>query len=136
MLKKEKQINMKQIWLLWWPNNPATTKIHHQQSSIASAFVSASSTSQRSCVSKLVRQLKRKFRTLGSGLARTPPHGGSKYDPLSYSLNFDGSGSGSGNLDDYYHFYAFSSRFVANPTSCPRLLLPTTTSAATDALRL
>ncbi|XP_030550086.1 uncharacterized protein LOC115755001 [Rhodamnia argentea] len=37
------------------------------------------------------------------------------YDPLSYSLNFDGSGKGS-MLDqedeDYYRFYAFSSRFV------------------------
>ncbi|KAJ0083029.1 hypothetical protein Patl1_12256 [Pistacia atlantica] len=45
------------------------------------------------------------------------------YDPLSYSLNFDTTGSGS-LLDDedyYYKFYAFSSRFVATskPSSSP-----------------
>ncbi|XP_010040913.3 uncharacterized protein LOC104429803 [Eucalyptus grandis] len=37
------------------------------------------------------------------------------YDPLSYSLNFDGSGKGSvlnQEDEDYYRFYAFSSRFV------------------------
>ncbi|XP_030467549.1 uncharacterized protein LOC115686406 [Syzygium oleosum] len=37
------------------------------------------------------------------------------YDPLSYSLNFDGSGKGSvldQEDEDYYRFYAFSSRFA------------------------
>ncbi|XP_024932582.3 uncharacterized protein LOC112492622 [Ziziphus jujuba] len=155
---------MTQIWLLWWPKNPTTTtiKIHGgddvqevagnniiaygnattttRASTFASASASSSSSSHCSCVSKLVRKLKRNFRTLGSGLtitSTTPHQAGSKYlqcryDPLSYSLNFDSSGSGCGNLDeDYYHFYAFSSRFVANPTSCPRLLLPTTTIPTT-----
>lgn len=49
------------------------------------------------------------------------------YDPLSYSLNFDRSGNGSvldQEDEDYYRFYAFSSRFVmANSRSiaaCPR----------------
>ncbi|CAA0832224.1 Unknown protein [Striga hermonthica] len=36
-----------------------------------------------------------------------------RYDPLSYSLNFDKSGSGDFPDDDYYKYYAFSSRFVA-----------------------
>ncbi|OWM85701.1 hypothetical protein CDL15_Pgr029124 [Punica granatum] len=49
-----------------------------------------------------------------------------RYDPLSYSLNFD-TRSGSGSLlddEDYYQFYAFSSRFAANPAgsgSCTSL---------------
>ncbi|KAK8563219.1 hypothetical protein V6N13_018247 [Hibiscus sabdariffa] len=39
-----------------------------------------------------------------------------RYDPLSYSLNFDTSGNGSTVDDeDYHHLYAFSSRFAANP---------------------
>ncbi|KAF8030300.1 hypothetical protein BT93_E2679 [Corymbia citriodora subsp. variegata] len=49
------------------------------------------------------------------------------YDPLSYSLNFDGSGKGSvmdQEDEDYYRFYAFSSRFVMassrSITACPR----------------
>ncbi|KAI5385590.1 hypothetical protein KIW84_072260 [Lathyrus oleraceus] len=40
------------------------------------------------------------------------------YDPLSYSLNFDTSDCGSLLDEDYYYkFCAFSSRFVANPTT-------------------
>lgn len=48
-----------------------------------------------------------------------------RYDPLSYSLNFDARGSGSleDDDDDYYQFHTFSSRFAANPigsrSQCP-----------------
>ncbi|KAH7545660.1 hypothetical protein FEM48_Zijuj01G0117000 [Ziziphus jujuba var. spinosa] len=149
---------MTQIWLLWWPKNPTTTtiKIHGgddvqevagnniiaygnattttRASTFASASASASSSSSShcSCVSKLVRKLKRNFRTLGSGLtitSTTPHQAGSKYlqcryDPLSYSLNFDSSGSGCGNLDeDYYHFYAFSSRALSGRQEGPQPFL-------------
>ncbi|KAL1833870.1 hypothetical protein ACET3Z_003521 [Daucus carota] len=51
-----------------------------------------------------------------------------KYDPLSYSLNFDVSACGnlSDDEDYYYRFYAFSSRFAAtSSTACPRLVGPT-----------
>lgn len=53
-----------------------------------------------------------------------------KYDPLTYSLNFDANGYGnfSDDEDYYYRFYAFSSRFVATSTaatSCPRLVATT-----------
>ncbi|KAK6931910.1 hypothetical protein RJ641_001534 [Dillenia turbinata] len=49
------------------------------------------------------------------------------YDPTSYALNFDPSGCG-GLLDDddYHHFYAFSSKFVATPAAPSPILLATT----------
>ncbi|KAF3450014.1 hypothetical protein FNV43_RR06093 [Rhamnella rubrinervis] len=94
-----------------------------------SGAASNSSPTHCSCVSKLVRKMKKHVQVFIGGVAGTTTSSSSysssfqcRYDPLSYALNFDTSGCG---LDeDYYQFYAFSSRFVAHPTSCPRLLQP------------
>ncbi|GFS44828.1 hypothetical protein Acr_00g0092240 [Actinidia rufa] len=71
---------------------------------------------------------KTKLKKQGRTLLRTTPTRQSslqcRYDPLSYSLNFDPTGSG--NLaDDNDRFYAFSSRFVATSKGniCPRVLV-------------
>ncbi|XP_047177926.1 uncharacterized protein LOC124844951 [Vigna umbellata] len=77
-------------------------------------------------VTKLMRKLKRRGRTLRPKSASRQGSFQCRYDPLSYSLNFDSTGCGSLMDEDYYKFYAFSSRFVANPrttSSCPVLQL-------------
>ncbi|XP_052183466.1 uncharacterized protein LOC127795683 [Diospyros lotus] len=73
------------------------------------------------CFAKLVRKLKKHT----SRMLIAPSRQASfqcRYDPLSYSLNFDSSGCGTFSDDrdrDYHQFYAFSSRFVAAPkTAC------------------
>ncbi|KAL7131331.1 hypothetical protein ABFS83_13G190100 [Erythranthe nasuta] len=62
-------------------------------------------------LSKLIRRIKKRTKML-------------QYDPLSYSLNFDTTASGDFTDEDYYKYYAFSSRFVATPTiDCQRSVL-------------
>ncbi|KAE9610612.1 hypothetical protein Lal_00029774 [Lupinus albus] len=81
-----------------------------------------SSTCKCCCVvTKLMRKLKRRSRILRPSSATRQGSFQCCYDPLSYSLNFDTTGCGSLLDEDYYKFYAFSTRFVAiNPkTSCP-----------------
>ncbi|XP_027922187.1 uncharacterized protein LOC114179896 [Vigna unguiculata] len=77
-------------------------------------------------VTKLMRKLKRRGRTLRPRSASRQGSFQCRYDPLSYSLNFDSTGCGSLMDEDYYKFYAFSSRFVGTPrttSSCPVLHL-------------
>ncbi|XP_028759234.1 uncharacterized protein LOC114718141 [Neltuma alba] len=124
---------MTQMWPLWCPrttsSSSAAVKAEEEPATTAAAAaISAGSSSSRcNCcclVTKLMRKLKRRRR---SKPLRSSSRRGSfqcRYDPLSYSLNFDDGRSGCGSLldEDYYKFYAFSSRFAANPqrsSSCP-----------------
>lgn len=76
-------------------------------------------------VTKLMRRLRRRGRTLRPKSGTRQGSFQCRYDPLSYSLNFDSTGCGSLMDEDYCKFYAFSSRFLANPRpSCPVLQLP------------
>ncbi|KAL1205270.1 hypothetical protein V5N11_011553 [Cardamine amara subsp. amara] len=70
------------------------------------------------CLARLIRKLKRKGRLLLATRDRRR-QGSSlqcRYDPMSYSLNFDGGACGAlaDEEDYYYRFYAFSSRYVTN----------------------
>ncbi|KAE7995931.1 hypothetical protein FH972_000688 [Carpinus fangiana] len=130
------------MWLLWWPKNTSTTKTGGESASSStttSATATATATATAADVSttcragngmssdccclakKLLRKLKRQSKSLRATSRQSSFQ--CRYDPLSYSLNFDPSGSGSLLDEDYHHFYSFSSRFVANPrTSCPTLM--------------
>ncbi|KAJ6342002.1 hypothetical protein OIU77_023183 [Salix suchowensis] len=131
---------MAQIWLLWWPKT--TTKIGAggvdttaTTKATTSKIVEKSSGSTQTCfcgcLTKLLKLRKRR-RMLRAATASRQSSFQFRYDPLSYSLNFDTSGCG-GMLDDedYYQFCAFTSRFVANPSrsstssSSSRILVPT-----------
>ncbi|ESW30894.1 hypothetical protein PHAVU_002G191200 [Phaseolus vulgaris] len=80
-------------------------------------------------VTKLMRRLKRRGCKVRAKSGTRQGSFQCRYDPLSYSLNFDSTGCGTLMDEDYYKFYAFSSRFVANPTtSCPVLQLPSENS--------
>ncbi|KAG5228543.1 hypothetical protein IMY05_016G0106100 [Salix suchowensis] len=132
---------MAQIWLLWWPKT--TTKIGAggvdttaTTKATTSKIVEKSSGSTQTCfcgcLTKLLKLRKRR-KMLRAATASRQSSFQFRYDPLSYSLNFDTSGCG-GMLDDedYYQFCAFTSRFVANPSrsstsssSSSRILVPT-----------
>ncbi|BAT94365.1 hypothetical protein VIGAN_08096400 [Vigna angularis var. angularis] len=60
-------------------------------------------------VMKLMRKLKRRGRTLRPKSVSRQGSFQCRYDPLSYSLNFDSTGCGSLMDEDYYKFYTFSS---------------------------
>lgn len=68
-------------------------------------------------LSRLMRKLKRHSNKMLKTAASTSRQSSfqCRYDPLSYALNFDTSGTGSLLDEDYYKFCAFSSRFVATP---------------------
>lgn len=69
-------------------------------------------------LSKLVKKLKKRSKKLCWSNRHQSSSFQCRYDPMSYSLNFDTTGSGGNFLDeDYYKFYAFSSRFVPTPTT-------------------
>ncbi|KAJ0239314.1 Glucosamine 6-phosphate N-acetyltransferase [Hirschfeldia incana] len=85
------------------------------------------------CLARLIRKLKRKGRLLVSATAdrRQASSLQCRYDPLSYSLNFDGGACGTlpDDEDYYFRFYAFSSRYVTNNAiktrpPFPREILP------------
>lgn len=120
------------IWPLWCPrttssSTAAAAKMEDEPVTVAVAAGAGAGSSSSRCdccclVTKLMRKLKRRRH---SGTLRSSSRQGSfqcRYDPLSYSLNFDDGRSGSCGLldEDYYKFYAFSSRFAANPraSSC------------------
>ncbi|XP_010449272.1 PREDICTED: uncharacterized protein LOC104731545 [Camelina sativa] len=69
------------------------------------------------CLVRLIRKLKRKGKLLLATTARRQGRSlQCRYDPMSYSLNFDEGACGSlpGDEDYYFRFYAFSSRYVTN----------------------
>nr|XP_011460504.1 PREDICTED: uncharacterized protein LOC105350362 [Fragaria vesca subsp. vesca] len=124
------------MWHLSWPKTTCSTKIggHEPQDTTATTTTTSTtkcikaspSSSHCTCLAKLVRKLRKQRRRVGCAKSSSFQ---CRYDPLSYSLNFDASGYGNLSDDqDYYKFYAFSSRFVANPAvaSCPRLITTTT----------
>lgn len=140
---------MAQMWLLWWPkvassttgtrNGGGTTRARSTATSGLGGTAETGSNSINYCcrLAKFTEKLKKRKRRAVQMLRGQwrPTSSSSKqsslqcrYDPLSYSLNFDERGSGIPVADeeDYYQFYAFSSRFAANPTcssssssSCP-----------------
>lgn len=79
-------------------------------------------------LTKLMRRLKSRRRSRSLRSASRQGSFQCRYDPLSYSLNFDdGTGGCGGSLldDDYYKFYAFSSRFVVpNPRASSCSVVP------------
>ncbi|CAL5213859.1 unnamed protein product [Lathyrus oleraceus] len=105
-------------------NNTSTTmKIKGGSITMATKSVATTrSSSSSSCcclMAKLMRKLlmKRSHSRIRQGSFQCC------YDPLSYSLNFDTSDCGSLLDEDYYYkFCAFSSRFVANPTTSCHVL--------------
>ncbi|PON49081.1 hypothetical protein PanWU01x14_232410 [Parasponia andersonii] len=120
---------MTQMWPLWWPKNTFTTKRHGETvttattaSTAISSCNSFSTSSHCPCLTKMMRKLKKHARMIGLAPSQQASTLQCSYDPLSYSLNFDDTSTGCRNLldEDYYQFCAFSSRFVANPRTCPR----------------
>jgi hypothetical protein len=109
-----------------WPmgcekkTSPISTTMKMKEESSTMETKSMATTRSTTCcclVTKLMRKLKKSRSRIRQGSFQC------HYDPLSYSLNFDTSDCGSLLDEDYYYkFCAFSSRFVANPTtSCPVL---------------
>ena len=124
--------------LLWWPKNTAsssaaTTKRQGEAATDATTVASAASSCNSfstsshcpACLTKLVRKLKKQARIISLVPSRQASFE-CRYDPLSYSLNFDDTSTGCRNNlldeDNYYKFCAFSSRFVANPRTSPRIV--------------
>ncbi|KAF8115053.1 hypothetical protein N665_0030s0096 [Sinapis alba] len=72
------------------------------------------------CLARLIRKVKRKGILLLSATAtrRQCSSLQCRYDPMSYSLNFDGGACGTlpDDEDYYFRFYAFSSRYVTANT--------------------
>ena len=129
LARQRERETMAQMWLLWWPKNTCTTQSGNDKGATASTATTRATTGRTSvgkngmpscccaCLTRIVRKVKKQSKEMvrGAGANRQRSFQ-CRYDPLSYSLNFDRSGCGSGVDDeDYYQFYAFSSRFVANP---------------------
>lgn len=122
------------MWPLTSQKNTTTTttttvKMSHESVTTTTAVARKSMASTCHCcclVTKLMRKLKsRRSRKLRPTSASRQGSFQCRYDPLSYSLNFDSTGCGSLMDEDYYKFYAFSSRFVSNPrVSCPVVQVP------------
>ncbi|KAK4368280.1 hypothetical protein RND71_012072 [Anisodus tanguticus] len=106
---------------LYGGGRSSTTRSFTSTSSDISNGASMSSSSSCCGLSRLMRKLKRHSnKMLKTAASSTYPSRQSsfqyRYDPLSYALNFDTTGTGSHVSDeDYYKFCAFSSRFVATP---------------------
>ncbi|XVF46048.1 hypothetical protein PTKIN_Ptkin02bG0256500 [Pterospermum kingtungense] len=142
---------MAQMWLIWWPKTTTctTTKSGGDRGAATSTTTTTTrATSGRTsvgkrgtpgcccaCLARIIRKVKKQSKEMvrGAGASRQSSFQ-CRYDPLSYSLNFDRSGCDSAVDDEnYYQFYAFSSRFVANPrrpTACSAHTVPAT--AASD----
>ncbi|KAK6917000.1 hypothetical protein RJ641_017751 [Dillenia turbinata] len=125
---------MTQMGLHWWTKTAPTTTTTSSVDSMARSTTSSSSSSMPNCccITKLVKKLKKHSRIMLRCQASSHrQHQKSskfqcRYDPMSYALNFDTSGCG-GLLDDddYHHFCAFSSKFVATPSAPSPILLTT-----------
>lgn len=118
--------NMIHLPLPWRPRATSATtsggEAHCRGGTATSAAGTGSSSSGTCCgLSRLMKRLKKRSKMLQPSSRQQSLQ--CRYDPLSYSLNFDRSGSGDFLDDDYYKFCAFSSRFVVAPrTDCQRLI--------------
>ncbi|GFQ00872.1 hypothetical protein PHJA_002231100 [Phtheirospermum japonicum] len=113
---------MTHLPLSWWPKPTSATATTMSNSSRTSE--SSASTNCCGLSSLIMRRLKKRSKRLHPSASRQTSFQ-CRYDPLSYSLNFDTSGPGDYLDEDYYKFYAFSSRFVAAPTThCQPRLVP------------
>lgn len=115
---------MTHLAFIWWPKTSPTTTDTAAADTAATCSMSMSpakdaAMNSSSCgLSRLIRKLKRRSKMmLCTPGSRQPPAFQCRYDPLSYSLNFDaGRGRSLADEDDYYYkFCAFSSRFAAIP---------------------
>ncbi|KAL1366375.1 hypothetical protein HN51_014209 [Arachis hypogaea] len=109
----------KRIRIIVWPLPSPNQNIMNSSSSSSSATAIAANTPTKSMnsschcccvVTKFMRKLL--VKSVNRSRRRTTSRQSSfqcRYDPLSYSLNFE--------EQDYYKFSAFSSRFLANPSS-------------------
>ncbi|XP_022146664.1 uncharacterized protein LOC111015812 [Momordica charantia] len=125
---------MTQMWLLWWPKTVSaggktTTSSATAAVTATSLAKKASPSSHCNCVAKLLRKLKKRGRVLCSTSGESSAFQ-CRYDPLSYSLNFDTSGCGSLLDEDYYQFCAFSSRFASNPGNASHSVPDVTVTAS------
>ncbi|KAK4347514.1 hypothetical protein RND71_033853 [Anisodus tanguticus] len=132
---------MTQMGRHWWPRL-TTTSITTRATAVDTVYgggrsttrsfstSTSSETSSSSCcgLSRLMRKLKRHSNKMLKTASSTYPSRQSsfqcRYDPLSYALNFDTTGTGSLCDEDYYKFCTFSSRFVATPKAdhCQNLM--------------
>ncbi|KAL3833807.1 hypothetical protein ACJIZ3_008543 [Penstemon smallii] len=114
-----------------WPKSNSTAAgVRGGATTITSTIESATSANNCCGLTKLMKRLKKRSKlmlnpSISSKQSSTATLQCRGYDPLSYSLNFD---TGGDLLDeDYYKFYAFSSRFVNNASSrindCQRVLV-------------
>ncbi|XP_011034019.1 PREDICTED: uncharacterized protein LOC105132308 [Populus euphratica] len=110
---------MAQMLLLWWSKTTTKTGGVGTIATTSKTVENIGSTQNCfcGCLTKLLKKLKKRGRVIRAAAAGRQSSFQCRYDPLSYSLNFDTSGCGS-MLDDedYYHFCAFTSRFAANPS--------------------
>ncbi|XP_023518962.1 uncharacterized protein LOC111782330 [Cucurbita pepo subsp. pepo] len=115
---------MAQMWLLWWPKNSSAAAKTSTSSATgavtATSLATKVSSSHCNRIAKLLRKLKKRGRVLCSTTGESSSNFQCRYDPLSYSLNFDTSGCGSLLDEHYYQFCAFSSRFASNPGTVSR----------------
>lgn len=115
---------MTHLPLPWWPKT--TTNGGGTTTTTTTTTTTETASTSNCCggLSKLMRRLKKRSKIMLHPASRQSSFQ-CRYDPLSYSLNFDKTGSGDFADEDYYKFYAFSSRFVAAPTTthCPRVLV-------------
>nr|DAD43941.1 TPA_asm: hypothetical protein HUJ06_002171 [Nelumbo nucifera] len=126
---------MTHMGLIWWPKHTTTSQCGDGGGATRATQTTAETTTGSSrhrsgdcgCLMKLMRKLKRRSRMLCAA-SRSASTFRCHYDPLSYALNFDTSGCGSMLDDNYDHFHAFSSRFVATPSRPPPSLVAVATS--------
>ncbi|KAK3015084.1 hypothetical protein RJ639_007471 [Escallonia herrerae] len=104
---------MTQMGLSWWPRCTSTTSSGGDVGGSTSSVAQNNSSSRPPhlcCLFKLLTKLKKHGRMLRATGRHSSSRLQCRYDPQSYSLNFDTSGCGSLLDEDYYRFYAFSSR--------------------------
>lgn len=110
---------MAQMLLLWW-SKTTTKSVDIDTIATTRKMVENIGSTQNcfcGCLAKLLKKLKKRGRGIRAAAASRQSSFQCRYDPLSYSLNFDTSACGSMVDDeDYYHFCAFMSRFVAAPS--------------------
>uniref|UniRef100_B9GVF8 Uncharacterized protein n=1 Tax=Populus trichocarpa TaxID=3694 RepID=B9GVF8_POPTR len=104
---------MAQMLLLWWSKTTTKTGGVDTIATTSKTVENIGSTQNCfcGCLTKLLKKLKKRGRVIRAAAASRQSSFQCRYDPLSYSLNFDTSGHD----EDYYHFCAFTSSWVVVP---------------------